>query len=95
MKNVPCPKTEKRYFISRVTIHPKQLQPQEKKKIPEEYQQHEKVFSEEKSQQLPRHTIWDHAIELLPNAPDTLPARLLPLNRIEQEEMQKFVEEHL
>jgi hypothetical protein len=27
--------------------------------------------------------------------PATLPARLLPLNRMEQEEMQKFVEEHL
>jgi hypothetical protein len=53
------------------------------------------VFSEEKSQWLPKHTIWDHVIELLPNAPDTLPARLLPLNRMEQEEMQKFVEEHL
>jgi hypothetical protein len=86
---------EMRYFIGRVTFHLKQLRPQEKKKIPEEYQRHEKVFSEEKSQRLPKHTIWDHAIELLPNAPDTLPARLLPLNRIEQEEMQKFVEEHL
>jgi hypothetical protein len=39
--------------------------------------------------------VWDHAIELLPNAPNTLPAWLLPLNHIEQEEMQKFVEEHL
>jgi hypothetical protein len=53
------------------------------------------VFSEEKSQWLPKHTIWDHAIELLPNAPNTLPIRLLPLNQREQEEMQKFVEEHL
>jgi hypothetical protein len=53
------------------------------------------VFSEEKSQRLPKHTIWDHAIELLPNVPDTLPAQLLLLNRMEQEEMQKFVEEHL
>jgi hypothetical protein len=94
-KNVPRTKPEMRYFIGRVTIHPKQLQPQEKKRILEEYQQHERVFSEEKSQQLPKHTIWDHAIELLPNAPDTLPAQLLPLNRIEQEEMQKFMEEHL
>jgi hypothetical protein len=37
MKNVPCAKPETKYFIGRVTIHPKQLQPQEKKKIPEEY----------------------------------------------------------
>jgi hypothetical protein len=94
-KNVPCAKPEMKYFIGRVTIHPKQLWQQEKGKIPKEYQQHEKVFSEEKSQRLLRHTIWDHAIELLPNAPNTLSARLLPLNHLEQEEMQKFVKEHL
>jgi hypothetical protein len=40
-------------------------------------------------------TIWDHAIKLLPNAPATLPACLLPLNQKEQGEMRKFVEEHL
>jgi hypothetical protein len=95
IKNIPRAKPETKYFIGRVTIHPKQLWQQEKGKILEEYQRHGKVFSEEKSQQLPRHTIWDHAIELLPNAPNTLPARLLPLNRMEQEEMQKFIEEHL
>jgi hypothetical protein len=94
-KNVPRAKSETKYFIGRVTVHPKQLWQQEKGKIPEEYQWHGKVFSEEKSQRLPRHTIWDHAIELLPNAPSTLPAWLLPLNCMEQEEMQKFIEEHL
>jgi hypothetical protein len=52
----------------------------EKGRIPREYQRHEKVFNEEKSQRLPEHTIWNHAIELLPNAPATLSARLLPLN---------------
>jgi hypothetical protein len=74
MKNIPRAKPEARYFIGRVMIHPKQLCLQEEKKIPEEYRRHEKVFSEEKSQRLPKHTIWDHTIELLPNAPDTLPA---------------------
>jgi hypothetical protein len=72
-KNVPHAKPEVRYFIRRVTIQPKQLHMLEKGRIPEEYQQYGKVFSEEKSQQLPKHTIWDHAIELLPNAPVTLP----------------------
>jgi hypothetical protein len=94
-KNIPHIKPEVRYFIGRVTIHPKQPRLSEKKRIPEEYRWYEKVFSEEKSQRLPRHTIWDHAIELLPNASDTLPTQLLPLNWMEQEEMQKFVEEHL
>jgi hypothetical protein len=39
------------------------------KGIPAEYQRHSKVFSEEASQRLPQHTIWDHAIELLDGAP--------------------------
>jgi hypothetical protein len=94
-KNVPCTKPEVRYFIGRVTIRPKQPHAPKKGRIPKEYHRHGKVFSKEKSQRLPRHTIWDHTIELLPNAPATLPTQLLPLNRLEQEEMQKFVEEHL
>ena len=57
--------------------------------------QHRKVFSEHKSHRLPQHTIWDHAIELLPGAPTTLPGRLLPLTQSEIEEASKFVQEHL
>ena len=64
-------------------------------KIPAEYHRHAKIFSEEHSQRLPRHTIWDHAIELLPGAPTTLPGRLLPLTQEEITECHKFVEEHL
>jgi hypothetical protein len=94
-KNVPRVKSEMRYFIGRVTIHPREPRLSEKEGIPKEYRRHEKVFSKEKSQRLPKHTIWDHAIELLPNPPDTLPSRLLPLNQKEQEEMRKFVEEYL
>jgi len=63
--------------------------------LPQEYIKHEKVFSEEKSQRLPKHTIWDHTIELLPGAPTTMPGRLLPLNQKEIEEFHKFVQEHL
>ncbi len=47
--------------------------PSDKTSLPKEYAKHEKVFSEEKSQRLPKHTIWDHAIELLPGAPTTMP----------------------
>ncbi len=66
-----------------------------KTSLPKEYAKHEKVFSKEKSQRLPKHTIWDHAIELLPGAPTTMPGRLLPLNQKEIEEVHKFVQEHL
>jgi hypothetical protein len=40
-------------------------------KIPKEFQRHRKVFSEQASHQLPKHTKWDHAIKLLPGAPAT------------------------
>ena len=53
------------------------------------------MFSEQKSQCLLKHTIWDHAIELVPDTPCTLPGRLLPLTQEEIAEVHKFVAEHL
>ena len=55
----------------------------------------QKVFSEEQYQRLLKHTIWDHTIELLPNAPAMLLIWLIPLNLKEREEMHKFVAKHL
>ena len=79
-KNVPCPtkKMTDQYFLGRITIRctttniPNTV-------VPKEYQRHSKVFSEAESQRLPQSTVWDHAIELLLGAPNTLPGRLLPL----------------
>ena len=68
---------------------------EEKLGIPDQYQRHAKIFLEQESQRLPKHTIWDHAIELLPGAPSTLLGRLLPLTQEEIAEAKKFVEEHL
>jgi hypothetical protein len=45
---------------------------EELKGVPTEYEQHSKIFSEEESQQLPGHTIWDHVTELLPGTPTML-----------------------
>ena len=84
---------KEQYFIGQVTIAAPVESPPSM--IPEEYQQHHKVFSEEQSQQLPCHSIWDHAIELLPRAPNSLPGQLLPLNLEEKAEIHKFVQEHL
>jgi hypothetical protein len=53
------------------------------------------VFSEQKSQRLPRRTVWDHTIELLPNAPKSLAGRLLRLPQDEIREIKKFTAEHL
>ena len=63
--------------------------------LPDEYKWHKKVFDEQKSQRLPHHTIWDHAIELLLNAPKSLLGRLLPLTQEEIMEVHKFVDKHL
>ena len=97
--NIPRMQPPNWYYIGHATIHPYHEQKctteSDLDKIPKEFHQYSKVFSEEKSQCLPHHTIWDHAIELLPNTPATLPGRLLPLTKLEKEEMQKFVEEHL
>ena len=81
------------YFIGRVTFATPTTMPSPK--IPKEYQSHHKVFSEEQSQWLPSHSIWDHAIELLPGAPNSLPGWLLPLNLEEKAKIHKFVQEHL
>jgi hypothetical protein len=58
------------YYIGRVTIGAVDTPTTS---IPTEYQRHMKIFSELASHHLPRHTIWDHVIELLPGAPNMLP----------------------
>ena len=91
--NKPRPVVKDRYFIGKVTVG--NTTTEEKPNIPDQYQRHAKIFSEQESQRLPKHTVWDHAIELLPGAPSTLPGRLLPLTQEEITEAKKFVEEHL
>jgi len=105
-----APDTAKAHFVPRTINKPRPAQmnqillckamignTQESKivQIPQEYIKHSKVFSEEKSQRLPKHTIWDHAIKLLPGAPSTMPGHLLPLNQKEIQEVHNFVQEHL
>ncbi len=91
--NKPRPTFIERILLCRATIGT--AQETNDPKIPPEYAKHSKVFSKEKSQWLPKHTIWDHAIELLPGAPSTMPGRLLPLNQKEIQEVHNFVQEHL
>ncbi len=94
-RNLPQQKGTSNYFLGRIVFHPKKIPAAPIGGIPPKYQRHNKVFSEEESQRLPRHTIWDHAIELLPGAPASLPGRLLPLTQSKIAEAQKFVAEHL
>ena len=54
-----------------------------------------KVFSEEASHEFPPAPVWDHAIELKPDALATLPGKIYLLSQTELQELQKFVDEHL
>jgi len=64
-------------------------------KIPEQYRQYSRVFSEEASHEFPPSCLWDHAIELKPGALASLPGKLIPLSQPELAELCKFVKEHL
>jgi len=63
--------------------------------IPTEYRHHSKVFSEEAVQRFPESRVWDHAIELKPDALSTLPGKIYALSQLELQELAKFVKEHL
>ena len=62
--------------------------------VPPEYWSSKKVFSEEESERLPAHKPWDHAIKLVPGAPQTMKTKIYPLSINEQEELNKFLEDN-
>ena len=85
-----------RYFMAKVTIGRLDTSSDaDLSKVPKAFHRHAKVFSEQQSQRLPEHTVWDHAIELLPGVPASLPGRLLHLPQDEIKEISKIVAEHL
>jgi len=81
-------------YISFLPSHLNPMDQQNLEKIPLKYQRHAKVFSESAAQRFPESRIWDHAIELKPGAPSSLPGKIYSLTVAEQEELQKFVKEH-
>jgi hypothetical protein len=81
-----------RLYIRRMIIEPKETSTDAS--IPGHYRQYSRVFSEDTSHKFPPSCIWDHAIELKPNAPVALPGKLIPLSQAEQEELHKFMVEH-
>ena len=87
------PKRIDTLYLAHVTFEPKESKTNPK--IPQLYQQFTKVFSEEASHKFPPARVWDHAIELKPDAPATLPGKIYPLSQTELQELQKFVDEHL
>ncbi|SJK99230.1 uncharacterized protein ARMOST_02521 [Armillaria ostoyae] len=63
--------------------------------VPNDYRSFRDLFSKENFDELPERKPWDHAIELVPNAKSTLDCKVYPLNRNEQEQLDKFLDENL
>jgi hypothetical protein len=63
--------------------------------VPAPYRDFAKVFSEEESQHLPEHQPWDHTIDLEPDAVMRWKIKSYPMLPNEQEELDKFLKEHV
>src|SRR6266404_1604301 len=66
-----------------------------KVEVPEKYQQHTRVFSEEAAQRFPPKRPWDHAIELKPETPDVIDCKIYPLTQAEDQALVAFLDEQL
>jgi hypothetical protein len=63
--------------------------------VPEHYWDFSKVFSKEESNWLPMHKVYDHVIDLKPDAPESLRSKVYPMPVNEQAELDQFLEENL
>ncbi len=63
--------------------------------IPEEYRHHKKTFNEEESHRFPPERTWDHAIDLLPDAPSSINCKIYPMARDEEGSLKEFIKEQL
>ena len=64
-------------------------------KVPNEYRQHDLVFSEEAAKCFPPSQPEDHAIRLKPGAPAEINCKIYPLTKAELEAMHKFLDDKL
>jgi hypothetical protein len=63
--------------------------------VSKEYHKYSKVFSEIDSHRLPQHRPWNHAIDLKPDALETLKLKVYPISHNEQGALDEFIEEQL
>ncbi len=55
--------------------------------VPEEYQRHARTFNEQESHRFLPERPWDHAIELLPDAPKLFDCKIYPMARGEEDSL--------
>ena len=63
--------------------------------VPKEYHQFGVVFSNKAAQWFPAKQPWDHAIDLITDAPPTLNCKVYPLSQGQQPALDEFLKEHL
>ncbi len=63
--------------------------------VPEEYRRHARTFNKKESHWFPPARTWDHAIELLPDAPKAFNCKIYPMVRGEEDSLQEFIKEQL
>ncbi len=63
--------------------------------VPEEYWQHTRTFNEKESHWFPPERTWDHAIDLLLDAPKAIDCKIYPMARGEEDSLRKFIKEQL
>jgi hypothetical protein len=63
--------------------------------VPSAYHDYRDIFDKAGFDKLPDHQPWDHAIDLEPDAPKSLPGRIYSLTREEEKEQDAFLDEHL
>ncbi len=63
--------------------------------VPEEYRRHAKTFNEKESHRFPPERTWDHAIDLIPDAPKAIDCKIYPMARGEEDSLRKFIDEQL
>ena len=68
---------------------------QQEVKVPDKYQKHWRVFSEEESHRFPPSRPWDHAIELKEGALEANNCKIIPTTMEEDEALKKFIKEQL
>jgi hypothetical protein len=61
--------------------------------VSKEYHKYSKVFSEVDLHRLLQHRPWDYAIDLKPDAPETLKSKVYPIPHNKQGALNKFIEE--
>ncbi len=66
-----------------------------KQMVPEEYRRHVQTFNEKESHRFPPARAWDHAIELLPDAPKSFDCKIYPMTTGEEDLLREFISEQL